>query len=141
MRWFDIIAFVCKAPKVHEACEARRRLRYVFSIKHGGLTLTNFVVFYCFTSWCLTIWYFIFVYLILVSLIVLYFLHNTSVLSFYLNVVLILSIAALAPNAPKLQEAVKKTASGPLLVFCKYYKLYIQQIWERSHLYLGRDGS
>ena len=67
----------------------------------------------------------LFVYLIFVSLIVLYFLHSTSVLSFYLNVVLILSITALSPNAPELQEAVKITASGPLLVFCKYYKIYI----------------
>ena len=33
-----------------------------------------------------------FVYLIFMSLIVLYFLHNTSVLSFYIDVVLTLSI-------------------------------------------------
>ena len=47
-----------------------------------------------------------FVYLIFMSLIMLYFLHSTSVLSFYIDVVLRLSIAALISNAPKLQEAV-----------------------------------
>ena len=170
MRWFDIIAFVCKAPKVHEVVKLTASGPPLFACIYYKLYMQqiwavmgqnvkqgvdfavyfllntvvwhyNFFFFYCFTSWYLTIWYFIFVYLIFVSLIVLYFLHSTSVLLFYLNVVLLLSITALAPKAPKLQEAVKITASGPLLVFCKYYKLYIEQIWERSHLYLGRGGS
>ena len=59
-------------------------------------TSTNFiqreiVFFYCFTS-CLTIQYLIFVYLIFMSLIVLYFPHSISVLSFYIDVDLPLSI-------------------------------------------------
>ena len=41
--------------------------------------------------------YFIFVYLIFMSLIVLYFLHSTSVLSFYVDVVLTLSISHDSP--------------------------------------------
>ena len=49
-----------------------------------------FVVFDCFTSQCLTIQYFSFVYLIFMSLIVLHLLHNTSVLSFYIDVVMTL---------------------------------------------------
>ena len=35
---------------------------------------------------------------------------------------------AFASKAPQLQEAVKITASVPRPVFCKYYKLHIQQI-------------
>ena len=54
-------------------------------------------------------------------------------------------ITAFAFKAPKVQEVVEITASGLLLVFCKYYKqqiskLYIQQISQRSRLYSGRDG-
>ena len=152
MRWFDIIAFVCKAPKVHEvkltdsgprlfACIYYKlymqQIRAVMgqNVKQGVDFAIYFLlntVFWHYKFCCFLLFHIVmpynvilFVYLIFVSLIVLYFLHSTSVLSFYLNVILILSITALAPNAPKLQEAVKITASGPLLVFCKYYKLYI----------------
>ena len=49
-------------------------------------------------------------------------------------------ITAFASKAPKVQEVVEITASGPLPFVCKYYKLYIQQIPERSRLYSGIDG-
>ena len=55
---------------------------------------------------------------------------------FLLNTV----ITAFASNAPKLQKAVKIKVSGPHPFFCKYYKLYIQQISERSHLFSDQDG-
>ena len=42
-------------------------------------------------------------------------------------------ITAFASNVPKLQDAVKITATGPLLVLCKYYQ---QKISERSRLYI-----
>ena len=37
-------------------------------------------------------------------------------------------ITAFAFKAPKVQEVVELTASGPPPIVCKYYKLYIQQI-------------
>ena len=49
-----------------------------------------------FTPTYSTFVYFIFVYFIFMSLIVLYFLHSTSVLSFYMDVVLTLSICSIA---------------------------------------------
>ena len=48
-------------------------------------------------------------------------------------------ITAFAFKAPKMQEVVKITASGHPLSVCKYYKLYRQQILQRSGLYLGRN--
>ena len=37
-------------------------------------------------------------------------------------------ITAFASKAPKVQEVVEITASGPPAFVCKYYKLYIQHI-------------
>ena len=44
-------------------------------------------------------------------------------------------ITAFAFKAPKLLEVVEITASYSSPFVCKYCKLYIQQIWERSHPY------
>ena len=49
-------------------------------------------------------------------------------------------IAAFAFKAPKVLEVVEITASYSSPFVCKYCKLYIQQIWERSHPYHGDDG-
>ena len=49
-------------------------------------------------------------------------------------------ITGSASKAPKVQEAVEITASDSSPFVCKYCKLYIQQIWERSHPYYGDDG-
>ena len=49
-------------------------------------------------------------------------------------------ITAFASKAPKVQEVVEIAASVPPLFVCKYYKLYIQQISQRSRLCSGRDG-
>ena len=48
-------------------------------------------------------------------------------------------INAFASKDPKVQEVVEITASGPPPFVCKYYKLYMQQILQRSGLYLGRN--
>ena len=49
-------------------------------------------------------------------------------------------ITAFASKAPKVQEVVKITASGPPPFVCKYYKLFIQQISQRYRLCSGREG-
>ena len=49
-------------------------------------------------------------------------------------------ITAFASKSPKVQEVVEITASGPHPFVRKYYKLYMQQIWQRPRLYLGRNG-
>ena len=126
----EVVKLTAFAPRLFACIYYKlymQQIRYVFSIKHGGLTL-QILLFFIVSHRDALQYDTLFSFTFFVSLIVLYFLHSTSVLSFYLNAVLIISITALAPNAPKLQETVKITASGPLLVFCKYYKLYLQQI-------------
>ena len=49
-------------------------------------------------------------------------------------------ITGFAFKAPKVLEVVEITASYSSPFVCKYCKLYIQQIWERSHPYHGDDG-
>ena len=49
-------------------------------------------------------------------------------------------ITAFASKAPKVQEVVVITASGPPPFVWKYYKLYIQQISQRYRLCSGREG-
>ena len=72
------------------------------TVSAWAIPLLWYVLFCCFWLFYIlmpyNIKYFIFVYLIFMSLIVLYFLHNTSVLSFYIDVVLTLSIPSFMPH-------------------------------------------
>ena len=59
-----------------------------------SLTWGKTTFFHCFIFWCLKVKYFIFICLVFMSLVVLYFLWSTLVLSFCIDIVLILSIWA-----------------------------------------------
>ena len=49
-------------------------------------------------------------------------------------------ITPFASKAPKMPEKVEITAYGHPPSVCKYYEQYMQQIWQRPRLYLGRNG-
>ena len=126
IRWFDITAFAFKAPKVQEVVEITASgpllhsfaniINYIYSTFHNDLAGIRVVMDQN--------------------------VKQCTDFVVYFHQIRWFDITPFGPppfQAQKVQEVVKITASGHPLSVCKYYKLYMQQILQRSGLYSGRN--
>ena len=112
IRWFDITAFAFKAPKVQEVVVITASgpppfvCKYykvcIYSKFHNDLACIRAVMDQN--------------------------VKQCSDFAVYFYQIRWFDITAFAFKAPKVQEVVEITASGPPPFVCKYYKVYIQQI-------------
>ena len=123
IRWFDITAFAFKAPKKQEVVVITASgplhsfaniINYIYSKFHNDLACIRAVMEQNVKQY--------------------------TDFAVYFYQIRWFDITAFTFKAPKVQEVVEITASGPLPFVCKYHQLYIQQISQRSRLYSGRDG-
>ena len=111
IRLFDITAFAFKAPKVQEVVEITASGPPPFVCKYYKLYIQKFHN-----------------DLACIRAVMDQNVKQCSDFAVYFYQIRWFDITAFAFKAPKVQEVVEITASGPPPIVCKYYKLYIQQI-------------
>ena len=108
---FDITAFAFKAPKVEEVVQIK-----AFDSLHSFANIINYIYSKFHND------------LACIRAVMDQNVKQCTDFAVYFYQIRWFDITACASKAPKVQEVVEITASGPRPFVCKYYKLYLQQI-------------